>query len=76
MSGLAAAFPELVGGLVRDRAGNVGEVRKMLERFAFQSALKICLAHRGVPIREDVRGPLRTLTFDERAELESWLESS
>ena len=76
VSGLAAAFPELVAGLVRDRAGDVGEVRAMLERFPFQSALKICLAHRGVAIREDVRGPLRTLTPDERAELERWLASS
>ena len=43
----------------------------MLERFPFQAALKICLGHRGVAIREDVRGPLRTLTPDERAELET-----
>ena len=76
VSGLAAAFPELVAGLVRDRSGDVGEVRAMLERFPFQAALKICLGHRGVPIREDVRGPLRTLSPDERAELETWLESS
>jgi dihydrodipicolinate synthase/N-acetylneuraminate lyase len=76
VSGLASAFPELVAGLVRDRTGDVGEVRSMLERFPFQAALKICLSHRGVPIREDVRGPLRTLTPDERAELERWLESS
>ena len=76
VSGLAAAFPELVAGLVRDRSGDVGEVRAVLERFPFQAALKICLGHRGVPIREDVRGPLRTLAPDERAELETWLESS
>jgi dihydrodipicolinate synthase/N-acetylneuraminate lyase len=76
VSGLAAAFPELVAGLVRNRAGDVGEVRSTLEGFPFQSALKICLAHRGVAIREDVRAPLRTLTADERAELERWLESS
>ncbi len=76
VSGLAAAFPELVARLVRDRAGDVGEVRTMLERFPFQSALKVCLAHRGVEIREDVRGPLRTLAPEERAELERWLESS
>jgi dihydrodipicolinate synthase/N-acetylneuraminate lyase len=76
VSGLAAAFPELVAGLVRDRSADVGEVRAVLERFPFQAALKICLAHRGVAINEDVRGPLRTLTPDERAELEAWLESS
>jgi len=76
VSGLAAAFPELVAGLVRDRSGDVGEVRAMLERFPFQAALKICLGHRGVPIREDVRGPLRTISAEERSELEAWLESS
>jgi dihydrodipicolinate synthase/N-acetylneuraminate lyase len=76
VSGLAAAFPELVVGLVRDRSGDVGEVRAMLERFPFQAALKICLGHRGVAIREDVRRPLRTLTTEERRELKTWLESS
>jgi dihydrodipicolinate synthase/N-acetylneuraminate lyase len=76
VSGLAAGFPEHVVGLVRDRSGDVGEVRSVLERFPFQAALKICLGHRGVAIREDVRGPLRTLTLDERAELKTWLESS
>ena len=76
VSGLAAAFPELVAGLVRDRSGDVAEVRAVLERFPFQAALKICLGHRGVAIREDVRAPLRTLTPDERAELETWLASS
>jgi dihydrodipicolinate synthase/N-acetylneuraminate lyase len=76
VSGLAAAFPELVAGLVRERSGDVGPVRAVLERFPFQAALKICLGHRGVAIREDVRGPLRTLTPDERTELEAWLESS
>jgi dihydrodipicolinate synthase/N-acetylneuraminate lyase len=76
VSGLAAAFPELVAGLVRDRSGDVAPVRAVLERFPFQAALKICLGHRGVAIREDVRRPLRTLSPEERAELEAWLESS
>jgi dihydrodipicolinate synthase/N-acetylneuraminate lyase len=75
VSGLAAAFPELVAGLVRDRSGDVAEVRSVLERFPFQAALKVCLGHKGVGVREDVRGPLRTLTPEERAELEAWLES-
>jgi dihydrodipicolinate synthase/N-acetylneuraminate lyase len=65
VSGLAAAFPE--GG---------AEKRAALDRFPFQSALKVVLAWRGVPVREDVRAPLRTLTADERVELERWLESS
>jgi len=48
----------------------------MLERFPFQAALKLCLAQRGLPVREDVRAPLRTLAADERTELEQWLASS
>jgi dihydrodipicolinate synthase/N-acetylneuraminate lyase len=64
VSGLAAAFPE--GG---------AEKRAVLERFPFQAALKVVLAWRGVPVRKDVRAPLRTLTTEERAELERWLES-
>jgi dihydrodipicolinate synthase/N-acetylneuraminate lyase len=76
VSGLAAAFPELVARLVRERSGDVGEVRAVLERFPFQAAVKVCLGGRGAPIREDMRSPLRTLTPDERAELEAWLESS
>jgi len=66
VSGLAAAFPE--GGDPSKRAA--------LERFPFQAALKAVIAHRGVPVREDVRAPLRTLTPGERGELEKWLESS
>jgi dihydrodipicolinate synthase/N-acetylneuraminate lyase len=66
VSGLAAAFPE----------GGGGEKRAALERFPFQAALKAVLGLRGVPVREDVRAPLRRLTDDERIELRAWLESS
>jgi dihydrodipicolinate synthase/N-acetylneuraminate lyase len=66
VSGRAAAFPE-GGRPVR---------RKALERFPFQAALKAVLGLRGVPVRPDVRAPLRPLTDQERAELQQWLESS
>jgi dihydrodipicolinate synthase/N-acetylneuraminate lyase len=75
VSGLAAAFPELVAGLVHERAGDAGETRAMLERFPFQAAVKFVVGRRGVPVREDVRAPLRTLTAEERNELERWLAS-
>jgi len=65
VSGLAAAFPE----------GGDPSKRAVLERYPFQAALKVVLGFRGVPVRPDVRAPLRTLTDDERAELEQWLES-
>jgi dihydrodipicolinate synthase/N-acetylneuraminate lyase len=51
-------------------------VRAALERFPFHAALKAVVAARGVPVREDVRAPLRRLRDEERASLETWLESS
>jgi dihydrodipicolinate synthase/N-acetylneuraminate lyase len=66
VSALAAAFPE----------GGKPERRAALERFPFHSALKTVIGLRGVPVRPDVRPPLRTLTDDERDEVARWLESS
>jgi dihydrodipicolinate synthase/N-acetylneuraminate lyase len=76
VSGLAAVFPELVARLVRERSGDVSEVRAVLERYPFQAAAKFCLSRLGVPVREVVRRPLRTLRDEEKSELEQWLESS
>ena len=80
VSGLAAAFPELVAEVVRAPseagAARLDELRKTIERFPFQAALKAVAASRGVPIQEDVRAPLRRLADEERAALETWLESS
>ena len=71
VSGLASVFPERVVAL-----DGVGELRAALDRFPFQAAAKFLLGRRGVPVREDVRGPLRTLTAGEKRELDEWLESS
>ncbi|HYX89483.1 MAG TPA: dihydrodipicolinate synthase family protein [Gaiellaceae bacterium] len=76
VSGLAAAFPERVVELVRDGTGDVSELRRRLDRHPFQAAAKYVLGRRGVPVREDVRPPLRTLTGEERRELDEWLASS
>ena len=79
VSGLAAAFPEEVAEVVREPspegAVRLGELRAAIERFPRFAALKAVLAWRGVPVREDVRRPLRTLTETERGELARWLES-
>jgi dihydrodipicolinate synthase/N-acetylneuraminate lyase len=75
VSGLAAVFPEAIVRLVRERSGDVGELRAGLERFPFQAAAKHALGGRGVPVRDDVRAPLRPLSAEERAELDAWLES-
>ena len=76
VSGLASVFPAPVAQLVRERAGDVSELRAALERYPFQAAAKFCLGRLGVPLRGDVRRPLRALLPDEREALGAWLESS
>jgi dihydrodipicolinate synthase/N-acetylneuraminate lyase len=77
VSGLAGVYPDVVAELVRSGdASRAGELRAGLERYPFHAAAKVALAARGVPIREDVRRPLRTLTPVERERLTSWLASS
>jgi dihydrodipicolinate synthase/N-acetylneuraminate lyase len=76
VSGLASVFPEQVVALVRNRAGDVGKTRSALERFPFQAAAKYALGRRGIPVRGDVRAPLRPLRPDEQDELDEWLASS
>ncbi len=49
------------------RAGaDVAAARAVLQRYPFQAAAKAVLDVRGVPVRPDVRPPLRTLTPAER----------
>ena len=59
----------------RQGAARLGELRAFVERFPRQAALKRLLALQGVPVREDVRAPLRSLTVDERDELDAWAGS-
>lgn len=76
VSGLASVFPAEVVEMVKSGdAARTSELRGGLERFPFHAAAKIALASRGVPIREDVRRPLRRLTPEERTELDEWLAS-
>ena len=80
VSGLAAAFPERVAAVVREptEAGAIalGELRAAVELCPRHAALKFILGERGVPVREDVRRPLRQLSDGEREELRGWLGSS
>jgi dihydrodipicolinate synthase/N-acetylneuraminate lyase len=76
VSGLGSVFPERVVALVRDGDDAVGALRAAMDRFPFQAAAKYVLGRRGVPVREDVRAPLRRLRDDEKRELDAWLESS
>jgi dihydrodipicolinate synthase/N-acetylneuraminate lyase len=76
VSALATAFPELVAAAVRDprteRSAQLGELRDGLEAFPRHAALKRILGLRGVPVRADVRAPLRDLDEEERGALEAW----
>jgi dihydrodipicolinate synthase/N-acetylneuraminate lyase len=78
VSGLAAAFPREVADVVREPtsegAKKLGESRAGIERFPRHAALKTVVGSKGVPLREDVRAPLRPLAEAERAELLAWLE--
>jgi dihydrodipicolinate synthase/N-acetylneuraminate lyase len=78
VSGLAAAFPREVADVVREPtsegAKKLGELRAGIERFPRHAALKAVVGSKGVPLREDVRAPLRPLAEAERAELLAWLE--
>jgi dihydrodipicolinate synthase/N-acetylneuraminate lyase len=76
VSALASAFPEEVAAVVREptpeAAVQLGELRAAIEAFPRQAALKRILGRKGVPVREDVRAPLRGLSVEERARLDAW----
>ena len=78
VSGVAGAFPESVAALVREptaeREALVGSLRELLSRHTFQASVKAALALRSVPLREDVRAPLRPLHSEARRELGSELK--
>jgi dihydrodipicolinate synthase/N-acetylneuraminate lyase len=79
VSALASAFPAEVAAVVRGPtaagAERLGDLRAFVERFPRQAALKRLLGRQGIPVREDVRAPLRSLTPDERDELDAWHSS-
>lgn len=70
VSGLAAAFPEIVAALVHERSedahAKVTLLRDRLAGIPFHAALKAVLGARGVPVGGSVRAPLRGLTSAER----------
>jgi len=72
VSGLAPAFPELIAALVHERSPEphraAVQLREVLDRIPFHAALKAILSERGLPVRADVRAPLRLLTKSERSE--------
>jgi dihydrodipicolinate synthase/N-acetylneuraminate lyase len=79
VSALASAFPETVAAVVAEPtaagAESLAVLRAAVERFPRQAALKRILASQGVPVRSDVRAPLRDLSPAESHELAGWLTS-
>jgi dihydrodipicolinate synthase/N-acetylneuraminate lyase len=68
---VAAAVREPDG----EAAAGMADLRAFVETLPRHAALKHVAARRGVPIREDVRPPLRGLTDDERRRLDAWLDA-
>lgn len=78
VTGLGAVYPEVVAALVRDPSGSALEravaLRALLvQRFA--ASAKVVLGLRGLPVRPDVRAPLRPLDAGERTALERALDA-
>lgn len=78
VSGVAGAFPEAVSALVRDpaeeRVALVSSLRLALSGGRFQASVKTALGFRGLPVRADVRAPLRPLSADAAGRLHAELE--
>ncbi|TMB57054.1 MAG: dihydrodipicolinate synthase family protein [Chloroflexi bacterium] len=77
VSGLAAAFPEVVrAALDTPSAGaeaTLGDLRAAMEAQPFIASVKHVLARRGLPVREEMRAPMRPLSPDESARLDAAL---
>ena len=74
VSGLAAAFPDVVRAAL-DHPDEAAEarltaLRGTLESQPFIASAKHVLARRGVPVRPDMRAPMRRLTVEEAAALD------
>jgi 4-hydroxy-tetrahydrodipicolinate synthase len=80
VSGLASAFPDVVRGAL-DQPDAAAEarltaLRSVMEAQPFIAAAKHVLGRRGVPVRPDMRRPMRPLTRDEQSALDAALEAA
>ncbi len=77
VSGLAAAFPDVVRAALdrpdADAEARLAELRTAMEAQPFIASAKHVLARRGMPVRPDMRAPMRPLTADEAAGLDARL---
>ena len=79
VSGLAAAFPDVVRGAL-DQPDAAAEsrlagLRGAMEAQPFIASVKHVLARRGVPVLPHMRAPMRPLTAEEVARLDSALDA-
>lgn len=77
VSGLAAAFPDVLRTALDAPAGAaeaLAALRSAMEAQPFIAASKHVLARRGVPVRPDMRAPLRPLAREEAAGLDAALD--
>jgi dihydrodipicolinate synthase/N-acetylneuraminate lyase len=74
VSGLAAAFPDVVREVLDDPspigASRLDALRGAMEAQPFIPSVKHVLGRRGVPVRPDVRAPLRRLTGEQIARVD------
>lgn len=79
VSGLAAAFPEVVRAALDtpdDAAeGRLRALRDAMEAQPFIAAVKHVLRRRGVPVNPDLRSPMRRLTEAEASALDASLDA-
>ena len=79
VSGVAAAFPDVVSELVREptaeRAALVKSLRVVLSKHGFQSSLKAVLGFGELPVASDVRAPLRPLPAGTAEQLRDELDA-
>ena len=80
VSGLASAFPDVVRDALDqpDAAAEarLAALRSMMEAQPFIAAAKHMLARRGVPVKPDMRRPMRPLTPEEQMALDAALEAA
>ena len=78
VSGVAGAFPEAVAALVQEpteeHATLVQSLRAAVSKYPRQASVKAALGFRGLPIRTDVRAPLRPLSAAEADRVRAALE--
>jgi dihydrodipicolinate synthase/N-acetylneuraminate lyase len=78
VSGLGAAFPDMVRAALdrpdAEAEARMSALRSAMEAQPFIASVKHVLRQRGVPVRPDMRAPMRPLTPGEAAALDARLE--